>query len=222
MKYKLFAASVLATFSVAANAGEIIIDDFNLTQAPALSTGAAVTTTLTTTTQFFSKRDLITSVTSGTGEASADISGGYLTLSNPVGVASTTTVSWTLDFAKIVAAVGTPSFFEIAIAATSLDQGGVGVTAAGAPVRTYNAPGRFVLYSGGSVPNPVLLTLNSATGVNSTWDTLFLTYACSGTTISATDRVGSAKCGTASVPVPGSAALLGLGLLGLATFRRKA
>ncbi len=222
MKYKLLAGSVLAAFSVAASAGEIILDDFGLAQAEARSTGAAVTTSLSPAGQAFTKRDLTAKVDSGTRAVTSVIEAGVLSISNDVGVVSTTTVSWTLDFAKILAAVGPASFFEISIAATSLDQGGVGVSAAGSAVRTYTAPGRFVLYSGGSVPNPFTVTFASAAAVDSTWDAVFLTYTCSGTTITAGDRTGSAKCGTTAVPVPGSVALLGLGLLGLAALRRKA
>jgi PEP-CTERM motif len=222
MKYKLLAGSVLAAFSVAATAGEIILDDFGLAQAEARSTGAAVTTTLNSTTQAFTKRDLTAKVDTGTRAVTSVIEGGSLSISNDVGVTSTTTVSWTLDFTKILAAVGTASFFEIAIAATSLDQGGVGVSAAGSAVRTYTGPGRFILYSGGSVPNPFTVTFASAVAVDSTWDAVFLTYTCAGTTIRDSDRIGSAKCGTTAVPVPGSVALLGLGLLGLAALRRKA
>ncbi len=226
MKYKLLAGSVLAAFSVAASAGEIILDDFGIAQPVARSTGAAVTTTLNTTTQAFTKRDLTAVADTGgvAGEVgvSSLIRGGLLSISNDVGVTSTTTVSWTLDFTKILAAVGSASFFEIAIAATSLDQGGVGVSAAGSAVRTYTGPGRFVLYSGGSVPNPFTVTFASAVAVDSTWDAVFLTYTCAGTVIRDADRIGSAKCGTTAVPVPGSVALLGLGLLGLAALRRKA
>jgi PEP-CTERM motif len=222
MKYKLLAGSVLAAFSVAAGAGEIILDDFGLAQAEARSTGAAVTTTLLSSTAAFSQRDLTAKLDSGTRSVTSVIEGGLLSISNDVGVTSTTTVSWTLDFSKIIAAVGTASFFEIAVAATSLDQGGVGVSAAGSAVRTFTAPGRFVLYTGGSVPNPFTVTFASAVAVDSTWDAVFLTYACTGNTIRDSDRVGSAKCGPTSVPVPGSVALLGLGLLGLAALRRKA
>lgn len=224
MKYKLLAGSVLAAFSVAATAGEIILDDFGINQAEARSTGAAVTTTLNSTTQAFTKRDLTSVVTSGTRALSSVIEGGLLQISADTGTAGTTTVSWTLDFTKILAAVGSASFFEVAIAATSLDQGGVDVSAAGSAVRNYTAPGRFILFTGGAVPNPFTVTFNSGVAVDSTWDAVFLTYSCAAgsTAITAGDRIGSAKCGTTAVPVPASAALLGLGLLGLAALRRKA
>jgi hypothetical protein len=222
MKYKLLAGSVLAAFSLAASAGEIILDDFGLNQTEARSTGAAVVSSLSSTTQAFTKRDLTAKRDSGTGASTAVIERGLLVISNDSGVTSTTTVSWTLDFAKILAAVGPASFFEISIAATAIDQGGVDVSAAGSAVRNFSGAGRFLLYSGGSVPNPFTVTFRAGASVDSEWDAVFLTYTCAGSTITTSDRVGSAKCGTATVPVPGSVALLGLGLLGLAALRRKA
>jgi PEP-CTERM motif len=227
MKYKLLAGSVLAALSAVSGAAEIVLDDFGLAQSEARVTGVgpAVTTTLLNPGGGFTKRDITNKVDSGTRSSSALVEGGIFSISNDVGVASTTTVSWTLDLSKIAAAIGSASFLEVAIISTGIDQGGVNVSAAGSAVRTFNAPGRFVLYSGAAVANPFTVTFASAAAVDSTWDAVVLAYTCTGTTITDAQRgagAGSAKCGTAAVPVPGSVALLGLGLLGLAALRRKA
>jgi PEP-CTERM motif len=219
MKLKLTAAALALAASSMANAGAIVIDDFGLGQTAATWPSGASTSSVAAT--YFSSRTLqITATneqanikvdgTSGTNPAVA----GLLAISNDSGVSSTANVSWALNMSAIMAAIGDAGNFTWTLSKVYLDQGSV--TVGGSARGSTPTPETITIATG--MANPFAISFASTVDTDSRWDNLTLNYTCN----TGSTEVNGKCTPPVSVPVPGSLALLGFGLLGFGAIRRKA
>ncbi len=231
MKAKLSILALALTAAVSAQAGTITIDDFQVNQEAVFSPPAATGVTLSPVNGFIIDRTIGFSSSSGTPEGGAyiQVSNGVLDINNGSQVSGTSTVKWNLNADAIGAAIGAASWVEVYIQALSIDSAEVNlspVVGGSARVSAFTgAPQDILLFRGTAADllalNPYTLSFASERNADSTWDNVTLRYSCTATSgaISSGDASGSAAC--ANVPLPGSAALLGLGMLGFAALRRK-
>ncbi len=222
-------AAVLVSMS--AHAITVTLDDFEVTQTPVFGLPVTTGPTLNNAGTLWSNRTLAITSALGTPNMGAyiEVVNGQLQIGNGPQIHSTASVNWNLNLASLAPYLSNATFFEISIDQLMIDVGTVETVGIGSTVRTTsgasNVRSSVALFSGpvGTFPNPFNVTFQSTTSTDSVWDNLKLTVSCriGATSIIDADRTES-RCGSAQVPLPGTALLLGLGLLGFAGLRRKA
>jgi hypothetical protein len=231
MKAKLSILALALTTAVGAQAGTIIVDNFAVDQDAVYSPAPTVGTTLTPVNALVDARTLGFTASAGepAGGAYIQVSNGVLDINNGSQVSGTSTVKWALNASAIGAAIGAATWVELYITALTLDVRTVDVSpVVGGSARVsgpLSAPQDVLLFRGTAgdllALNPYTLSFTSDLNADSTWDNVTLRYSCGATSgaINDKDAAGSDAC--ANVPLPGSAALLGLGLVGFGALRRK-
>jgi hypothetical protein len=231
MKAKLSILALALTAAVSAQAGTISIDDFSASQAAVFSPAPVTGPTLTPINSLVNSRTLGFSASGGTPSNGAyiQVDRGVLDINNGAGVSGTSTVKWDLNASAIQTAIGAATWVEVFITALSVDVNSVLLTpVVGGSARVTGpttAPQNVLLFRGTAADllalNPYTLSFASELNADSTWDNVSLRYSCTATggAISDKDAMGTAAC--SNVPLPGSAALLGLGLVGFGALRRK-
>jgi PEP-CTERM motif len=228
---KIVSALVCALLSFSAQAITVTLDDFEVAQTPVfglpITTGPALNNAGT----LWSSRTLAITSATGTPNMGAyiEVINGQLQIGNGPQIFSTASVNWNLNLASLNPYLTNATFFEISIDQLMIDVGTVDTVGIGSGVRTTrgasNVRTSVALFSGavGSFPNPFNVTFQSTTSTDSIWDNLKITVSCriGATSIVDADRT-EARCNSAQVPLPGTALLLSLGLLGFAGLRRKA
>lgn len=212
-----------------AQAATIVIDNFALNQAPVFAGPSRVDGPVLTNNAYWTTRRLSivdAHGTSGSGVA-IEIIGGQLEISNGVSSNAVSEITWTLDTSALGRALASATFFEISIEQVGIEFGSVTVspTVLGSAVRTSGQDGQaLALFAGapGSVPNSFTITFDSTLKADSSWKNFKITATCRSdgarTGISARDRAGSDGC---AIDVPSTLPLLGLGIFGMLTLRRK-
>jgi hypothetical protein len=230
MKLKLAVGAVAVAAAFGAQAGTIILDDFSLVQNAVFTSGTTLQTSGAsgTVSQYVNSRTLNITGVAGNSPASngsyVQVLGGVLEISNGVASASRVDVSWNLNATALSAALANATFFQIIVRQVSLDSGTVTV---GGSARTNSTNGQnIVLASASSLVglNPFTTTFSSTNNADSTWEFVGLEFSCraGASSINDADRNGGACTPATNVPLPGTVALLGLGLLGAGALRRKA
>lgn len=211
-KYSLVALAAAASFS--AQAAVIVLDDFNLTQAVTTASTAAQKT-VTGGTNFDSRTLNVTAGASDPLNPNIVISGGGLRLGGTNLGPYNATATWTFNAAVLGALAN--STWSITLRQDSLDE----TVTVGGNLRTASQTGSTVTLASGNgsgTLNPFAVTFAAAVNHDSTWSLLIADYTCNtGFTIQRDGTCGRA----ATVPEPGTIALLGLGLLGAGALRRK-
>jgi hypothetical protein len=229
MRYKnskltgaLFAFSA-GLLNAQVNAANITIDDFTTAQPAVYSSSGPNNSSITSTTGFWSKRGLTIDTNGGPG-ASVDIGDGNLTINTGPGAAAVSSVIWELNLANLEAALTRATFFSITLEQVGLDVGNVEVSP-GSVVRTVAHNGLtielFTSNSVTSISNPFTVTFNSSIAADSQWRNLAIKFTCvAGAAGLTTANLANDGC---AIPVPGSAPLLAVGLMGLVALgiRRK-
>jgi PEP-CTERM motif len=233
MKLKLAALSLALTASFAANAGVIVFDDFEIAQTaqqgPPVGAGAPIAGGALWATRTLSVDAATGTPTNGTyievTPANANYSTGTLQMAWGSNISGTNSVSYSLNAAAIGAALGAATWVEVTLDQLSIDGNGANtITVGGLARSSANDSSAVTVFSGtlaSFLANPFTVSFAGSLSADGVWDNMRLTYSCTNTQgINEGDLQGSRPC-PSQVPVPGSVALLGLGLLGLGAFRRK-
>jgi hypothetical protein len=210
----VIAFSTAITFSQA-HCASITIDDFTTTQPTVYSLSGPTSSAISASTGYWSKRSLTIDNIGGAG-ASVDVGDGNLTINTGSGSSAVSAVIWELNLANLQAALTRATFFSITLEQVGLDVGNV-VVSPGSVVRTAAHSGLTIeLFTGNSVTsitNPFRVSFNSSVAADSQWRNFAIKFTCVAGATSLTE--GNLTNDGCAVPVPGSAPLLGLGVIGL-------
>ncbi len=226
MKSKLSLLALALLTSTSSFAAVITVDDFEIAQATGSSPTGTSTTSAVGGTYWTSRNLTVVQTAAGTTDSTSLVrvvnSGtdatGQLIINNPTGASSDTTVVWNFN-AALQAIIASATNISFSIESTSQDVSTVTISGTGSAVRTVGSPSVAIttLNLGPGAASPYSLMFSTGIAVDTTFDNLKMTYSCAtGNTLN--ERTGICTP-PAQVPVPGSLALLGLGLVALA--RRK-
>jgi PEP-CTERM motif len=226
MKSKLSLLALALLTSTSSFAAVITVDDFEIAQATGSSPGGTSSTSAVGGTYWTSRSLTVVQTASGTTDSTSLVrvvnSGtdatGQLIINNPTGASSDTTVVWNFN-AALQAIIASATNISFTIESTSQDVNTVTISGTGSAVRTVGSPSIAIttLVLGSGATTPYSLMFSTGLAVDTTFDNLKMNYSCAtGNTLN--ERTGVCTP-PAQVPVPGSLALLGLGLVALA--RRK-
>jgi PEP-CTERM motif len=248
-KKALFA--IAATLVVtSASAGFVTIDNFAVVQPvgapgvqvqdPSNSASPMTHTQSSGLGTYVMSRTLTVARVDGNGVAGASIHDNFLDMNTAQGTDSTVRAAWSVNSANVISAIGGSHFWAIFTVLPGGDPGSTNSTTAkysgSTRVQTVTAGPSYIWFDLGGSPNPIDVTFSLFDGADLRISSLGVYSDCSasdpgkafdgsGTNlpagISTSANGNPTRCG-GSVPVPGSVALLGLGLLGLAGLRRKA
>lgn len=227
MKSKLSLLALALLSCTSSFAAVITVDDFEVSQS-IVSNPTGVSSNSVTGGAYWTSRALSITRTGGVSSSLNDASvsminagnnSGQLVINNPTGVSSDTTLVWNFN-AALQAIIASATNIVFTIDSTSQDVGSVTVASAtGSAVRTTAGQTSIlqVLVLGPGASSPYSLAFRTGSNVDTTFDNLRMQYSCAtGTNLNEQTGVCTPP---AQVPVPGSLALLGLGLIALA--RRK-
>ncbi len=230
MKLKLSILGLALASAMSAQAGVVTLDDFSIAQTPAFAPPINQPSSVTGGTYWTTRTINFTAATGTNNTINAEVTGAAslynpntFTIANGPSNTSTTTLSWALNSAALSPMLAGATFVQIDIEQVKVD---VGTVTVGGNARTTNTvPLIFSIFSGAaaSITNPFTVDFVSTRDADSVWRNVTLSYSCraGATSITAADLAGGdAGCAT-NVPLPGTAALLGLGLLGAGFLRRK-
>jgi hypothetical protein len=196
-------------------AATVTIDDFTTTQPTVFSSTGPNNSAVNASTGFWSKRSLVIDPMGGPG-ASVDVGDGNLTINTGSSAAAVSAVIWELNLANLQTALTRATFFSITLEQVGLDVGNVQVSP-GSVVRTSAHNGLTIeLFTGNSVTsiiNPFRVTFTSSVAADSQWKNFAIKYTCVAGAGGLTEaNLANDGC---AIPVPGSAPLLALGVIGL-------